>query len=87
MVILKHGIMKELEDVGLLFKCQNCYCIWDANRSEADAKTEYNFEHGYANTYHEMDCPECGLATRGILRASKAGLKLIKESNDEQTGD
>lgn len=60
MKIIKNG-NKNLLSVTKRFKCEKCGCIFEANKNEYKAGTQYN------DTYYHCKCPQCDNDTSQVM--------------------
>ncbi|MCL2310888.1 MAG: hypothetical protein FWC41_00155 [Firmicutes bacterium] len=65
MNIVKHGKIKKGTKLAKIFRCNNCECIFVANKDEYYITVEW-YEYEYSNTvrwhgdiYYMCNCPEC----------------------------
>lgn len=54
MKIIKEGDL-ELKRAVRTFECDECGCLWEADRTEYVTETDFRNGHVYV-----MDCPTCG---------------------------
>lgn len=53
MKIIKHGKPPKVKSTVKRFKCENCGCVFEADRGEYRCSSQYN------EYYFYCECPEC----------------------------